>query len=55
MLKAENSLLNEENHQKSLNLDNQKQIVSLSEESNGKLNEVIQKMGDKIISLEMFN
>lgn len=38
-----------------MNLNNQKQLVSLSEEGNGKLNVVIQKMGDKIISLELFN
>lgn len=45
----------EENKQKYVNLENQKLLVSLVEEEKKKLNNIIIKMGEKIMSLEEMN
>ncbi len=45
----------EENRQKHLNLENQKQLVAMAEEEKSRLQALILKMGDKIMSLEEIN
>lgn len=47
--------MTEENKQKHINLENQKLLVSLVEEEKKKLNNILTKMGEKIMSLEEMN
>jgi K+/H+ antiporter YhaU regulatory subunit KhtT len=47
--------LAEENRQKYLNLENQKMIVALMEDEKKKMSSIINKMGEKIMSLEEVN
>lgn len=45
----------EENKQKTINLENQKTLNKMVEEENEKVNAILMKMGEKILSLENIN
>lgn len=45
----------EENRQKHLNMESQKQLVKLAEEEKARQDSLVRKMGDKIMALEEAN
>lgn len=55
VLRREKELLMEENRQKHLNLERQKELVELATEEKARQDSLIRKMGDKIMSLEEVN
>jgi hypothetical protein len=55
LLRREKELLMEENRQKHLNLENQKQVVAMAEQEKARQDSLVRKMGDKIMSLEEIN